>query len=93
MSLKIQLEEAKRTDEVMKMRKKEEYCEKLEEEVVSFRVKVDKLNKNLNNSPVLNKTGFGCISETTYQEHANHNKNVEENKSPTREVFQVARKE
>jgi hypothetical protein len=54
-SLKTQLEEAKRTKEVMKIQmiKKEEYCEKLEEEVVTLRVEVDKLNKNLKSSQVL----------------------------------------
>jgi hypothetical protein len=47
-SLKIQLEEAKRTEEVMKsqMMKKEEEVEKLEEEVVTLRAKIVKLNKN-----------------------------------------------
>jgi hypothetical protein len=47
--LKIQLEEARRTKEVMKiqMKKKEEDCEKLEEEVVMLRVKVVKLSKNI----------------------------------------------
>jgi hypothetical protein len=47
--LKIQLEEAKRTEEVMKiqMMKKEEEVEKLEEEVVTLRAKIIKLNKNI----------------------------------------------
>jgi hypothetical protein len=47
--LKIQLEEAKRIEEVMKsqMMKKEEEVEKLEEEVVMLREKVFKLNKNV----------------------------------------------
>jgi chromosome segregation ATPase len=47
-SLKIQLEEAKRTEEVMKsqMMKKEEEVEKLEEEVVTLRAKIIKLRKN-----------------------------------------------
>ena len=47
-SLKTQLEEAKRKEEVMKikMMKKEEECENLEEEVVTLRVKFVKLNKN-----------------------------------------------
>jgi hypothetical protein len=47
--LKTQLEGAKRTKEVMKIQrtKKEEYCENLEEEVVTLRGKVVKLNKNL----------------------------------------------
>jgi chromosome segregation ATPase len=48
-SLKIQLEEAKRMKEVMKIQimKKEEEVEKLEEEVVTLRVKIVKLNKNV----------------------------------------------
>jgi chromosome segregation ATPase len=52
-SLKIQLEEAKRMEEVMKnqMMKKEEEVEKLEEEVVMLRVKVVKLSKNLKKHP------------------------------------------
>jgi hypothetical protein len=47
--LKIQLEEAKRIEEVMKsqMMKKEEEVEKLEEEVVTLRVKIIKLSKNV----------------------------------------------
>jgi hypothetical protein len=48
-SLNTQLVEAKRKEEVMKihMMKKEEECEKVEEEVVTLRVKVFKLNKNI----------------------------------------------
>jgi chromosome segregation ATPase len=48
-TLKIQLEEAKRTEEVMKSQimKKEEEVEKLEEEVVTLRSKIIKLNKNV----------------------------------------------
>jgi chromosome segregation ATPase len=48
-TLKIQLEEAKRKKEVMRnqMMKKEEEVEKLEEEVVMLRVEVVKLNKNI----------------------------------------------
>jgi predicted RNase H-like nuclease (RuvC/YqgF family) len=47
--LKIQLEEEKRTEEVMKSQimKKEEEVEKLKEEVVTLRVKIDKLNKKV----------------------------------------------
>jgi cell division septum initiation protein DivIVA len=54
-SLKIQLEEGKRMEEVMQIQmiKKEKECEKLEEEVVSLRVEVNKLNKNLKSSQVL----------------------------------------
>jgi hypothetical protein len=53
--LKTQLEEAKRTKEIMKIQimKKEEDSEKLEEGVVLLRVEVNKLNKNLKSSPVL----------------------------------------
>jgi hypothetical protein len=48
-SLKIQLEEAKRTKEVKKSRmmKKEEEVENLEEEVVTLRIKVFNLNTNI----------------------------------------------
>jgi hypothetical protein len=48
-ALKIQLEEEKRTEEVMKSQimKKEEEVENLEEEVVTLRVKIDKLNKKV----------------------------------------------
>jgi chromosome segregation ATPase len=48
-TLKIQLEEAKRTKEVMKSQitKKEEEVENLEEEVVTLGVKIVKLNKNV----------------------------------------------
>jgi chromosome segregation ATPase len=48
-TLKSHLEEAKRTEEVMKSRimKKEEEVEKLEEEVVTLRSKIVKLNKNI----------------------------------------------
>jgi chromosome segregation ATPase len=48
-TLKIQLEETKRTEEVMKSRilKKEEEVEKLEEEVVTLRSKIINLKKNV----------------------------------------------
>jgi chromosome segregation ATPase len=48
-TLKIQLEEAKRTKDLMKSQiiKKEEEVENLEEEVVTLRVKIVKLNKNV----------------------------------------------
>jgi hypothetical protein len=47
--LKIQLEEVKRAEEVMKSQimKKEEEVENIEEEVVTLRVKIIKLNKNV----------------------------------------------
>jgi hypothetical protein len=84
-SLKTQLEEAKRIEEVMKiqMMKKEEDSEKLEEEVVSLRVEVDNINKNLKRSQVLegfqrsplDKEGFGYIGEASCKEDANSNPN------------------
>ena len=48
-TLKIHLEEAKRTEEIMKSQimKKEEEVEKLEEEVVTLRSKIVKLNTNV----------------------------------------------
>ena len=48
-TLKIQLEEEKRIEEVMKSQimKKEEEVENLEEEVVTLRVKIVNLNKNV----------------------------------------------
>jgi hypothetical protein len=60
------------------MMKKEDDCEKLEEEVVSLRVEVGKINKNSKRSQVLedilkfqrspfNKSGLGYIGETSYK--------------------------
>jgi chromosome segregation ATPase len=48
-TLKIHLEEVKRTEEVMKSQilKKEEEVEKIEEEVVTLRSKIVKLKKNI----------------------------------------------
>ena len=47
--MKIQLEEAKRTEEVMKSQimKKEEEVEKVEEEAITLRSKIFNLNKNV----------------------------------------------
>jgi hypothetical protein len=106
-SLKTQLEEAKRMEEVMniQMMKKEEYCEKLEEEVITLRVEVVKLNKNLKSSQVLedilscqrspfNKAGLGYIGEASCKEdaNANPNKSVEERGSSTQPVMKVEEK-
>jgi hypothetical protein len=54
-SLKTQLEEGKRKEEVMQIQmiKKEKECEKLEKEIMTLRVEVNKLNKNLKSSQVL----------------------------------------
>jgi hypothetical protein len=73
-SLKTLLEEARRIAEVKKVQmiKKEEDCEKLEQEVVSLR-------KSLRNSQVpKDLTHLGCMGETSYKEDANTNKQVEE---------------
>jgi uncharacterized protein involved in exopolysaccharide biosynthesis len=65
-SLKTQLEEVKRKEEVteIQMMKKEEYCENIEEEVVTLRIKVVKLNKNVegkgNNTSLVNKIEEKC---------------------------------
>jgi hypothetical protein len=96
--LKTQLEEAKRMKEVMniQMMKKEEDCEKIEEEVVTLRVEVVKLNKNLKSSQVLedilrcqrspfNKTCLGYIGEASCKEYINGSsrKSIEERGSST----------
>jgi len=78
------------------MMKKEEDCENLGEEVVSLRVEVEKLNKNLKSSQVLedilryqrllfNKVGLGYIDEASSKEDANDNLNkiIEERGSST----------
>jgi chromosome segregation ATPase len=59
-NLKIQLEEAKRREEVVRnqLDRKEEYCHELEAELVNLRKKVEKSdtqNKFLNNSMILDE--------------------------------------
>jgi hypothetical protein len=89
----------------IQMMKKEEDCENLEEEVVSLRVEVDKLNKNLKSSQVLedilsyqrspfNKSGLGYIGETSCKEdgNANPSKSIEERGSSTQPVKKVEEK-
>jgi hypothetical protein len=78
-SLKTLLDEERRIAEVKKVQmiKKEEYCEKLEQEVVSLR-------KSLRNSQVpKDLTHLGCMGETSYKEDANTNKQVEERATQT----------
>jgi hypothetical protein len=78
-SLKTLLEEARRIAEVkrVQMIKKEEYCEKLEQEVVLLR-------KRLRNSQVpKDLTHLGCMGETSYKEDENTNKQVEERTTQT----------
>jgi hypothetical protein len=96
-SLKTQLEETKRTKEVMKvqMKKKEEDCEKLEEEVVSLRVEVENIKRSQVLEDILiyqrspfNKVGLGYIGETLCKEDGNSNpsKSVEERGSSNQPV-------
>jgi hypothetical protein len=75
-SLKTVLEEETRIGEVrnVQMMKKEEDCEKLEQEFFSLR-------KSLRNSQDL--IHLGCMGETSYKEDANTNKKVEERATQT----------
>ena len=77
-SLKTLLEEERRKGEVrnFQMMKKEEDCEKIEQEVVSLR-------KSLGNSQVpKDLTHLRCMGETSYKD-ANTNKKVEERTTRT----------
>jgi hypothetical protein len=80
-NLKTQIEEAKRVEELLKnqVNEKEESCHKLEAEVVDLRKKVEKSNKFLNSSTILNeildsqrspndKSGLGYNKEATHFE-------------------------
>jgi hypothetical protein len=79
--LKTQIEEAKRVEELLKdqINEKEESCHKLEAEVVDLRKKVEKSNKFLNSSRILDeilesqrspcdKSGLGYKKEATHVE-------------------------
>jgi chromosome segregation ATPase len=81
--LKTQIEEAKRIEEILKnqINEKEESCHKLESEVVDLRNKVEKSNKFLNSSQILNeilesqrstndKSGLGYKKEATNVEES-----------------------
>jgi hypothetical protein len=89
----------------IQMMKKEEYCEKLEEEVVTLRVEADKLNKKLKSYKVIediiscqrspfNKPGLGYTGEASCKENANTNtyKNVEESGTSTQPTMKVEEK-
>jgi chromosome segregation ATPase len=78
-TLKIHLEEAKRTKEVMKSQimKKEEEVEKLEEEVITLRSKIIKLNKNVEET----KTSTSVIENEEKHSRFLENKNKENRKS------------
>jgi hypothetical protein len=79
--LKTQIEEAKRIEELLKnqINEKEESCCKLEAEIVDLRKKVEKSNKFLNSSRILDeilksqrpscdKSGLGYKEEGTHAE-------------------------
>jgi hypothetical protein len=78
-TLKIHLEEAKRTEEVMKSQimKKEEEVEKLEEEVVTLRSKIVKLNKNVEET----ETSTSVIENEEKHSRLLEKKNEENRKS------------
>jgi septal ring factor EnvC (AmiA/AmiB activator) len=78
-TLKIQLEEAKRTKEVMKSQimKKEEEVENLEEEVVTLRSKIVKLNKNVEET----ETSTSVIENEENHSRLLEKKNEENRKS------------
>lgn len=70
----------------VQMMKKEEHCEKLEQEFASLR-------KNLKNSQVpKHRTYLGCMGETSYKEYANASKNVEEKEISTQLVKRIDEK-
>jgi hypothetical protein len=83
-TLKIHLEEAKRIEEVMKSQimKKEEEVENIEEEVVTLRSKIVKLNKNVEET----KTSTSVIENEEKHFRLLEKKN-EENRKSYAEVF------
>ena len=86
--LKTQIEEAKRVEDLLKdqINEKEESCHKLEAEVVDLRKNVEKSNKFLNSSQILNeilesqispndKLGLGYKRKATHDEASTSKKN------------------
>jgi hypothetical protein len=99
--LKTQIEEAKRVEELLKnqINEKEESCHKLEAEIVDLRKKVEKSNKFLNSSRILDeilesqrspcdKSGLGYKKETT---HAEASTSKEHEVSPSKKEDNVAK--
>jgi septal ring factor EnvC (AmiA/AmiB activator) len=84
-TLNIQLEEAKRTEEVMKSQiiKKEEEVEKVEEEVVTLRIKIVKLNKNIEET----KTSTSAI-----ENEEKHSRLLEKKNAENRKIYAVVLK-
>jgi hypothetical protein len=99
--LKTQIEEAKRVEELLKnqINEKEESCHKLEAEVVDLRKKVEKSNKFLNSSRILDeilesqrspcdKSGLGYKEEATHVEASTSKKHEV---SPSKKEDNVAK--
>jgi hypothetical protein len=99
--LKTQIEEAKRIEELLKnqINEKEESCCKLEAEIVDLRKKVEKSNKFLNISLILDeilksqrspydKSGLGYKKETTHDEASTSKKHEV---SPSKKEDNVAK--
>jgi hypothetical protein len=78
-TLNIQIEEEKRTEEVMRCQiiKKEEEVEKLEEEVVTLRSKIVKINKNVEET----ETSTSAIENEEKHSRLLEKKNAENRKS------------
>jgi hypothetical protein len=99
--LKTQIEEAKRIEELLKnqINEKEESCCKLEDEIVDLRKKVEKSNKFLNSSRILDeilesqrspydKSGLGYKKEATHAEASTSKKHEV---SPSKKEDNVAK--
>jgi hypothetical protein len=99
--LKTQIEESKRVEEILKnqINEKEESCDKLEAEIVDLRNKVEKSNKFLNSSKILDeilesqrspydKSGVGHKQEATHAEERTSKKNEV---SPSKKEDSVAK--
>jgi hypothetical protein len=100
--IKIQIEEAKRIEELLKIQlnEKEESCCKLEAEIVVLGKKVEKSNKFLNSSQILDEilesqrsscdeSGLGYKGEDTNDEERTSKKNEV---SPSKKEENVAKK-
>jgi hypothetical protein len=100
--LKTQIEESKRVEELLKdqINEKEESCHKLEDEFVDLRKKVQKSNKFLNSSQILDeileserspyvKLGIGYKKEATHVEASTSKKHEV---SPSKDEENVANK-
>jgi hypothetical protein len=97
--LKTQIEEAKRIEELLKnqINEKEQSCFKLEDEIVDLRKKVEKSNKFLNSSQILDeilesqrspcdRSGLGYKEEDTHAK-ANTSKKNEVSPSNKEDIF------